>query len=62
MKILAVILLFAIIVIATFLGAISIASAIRNFKREKYFIFGVDIIVAIMFITTLIRIFVKLQL
>ena len=55
MKILMFLLFLAVMVTSMFLGALQISSAIRFFKREKYFMFGLDVISAIMFISIIIK-------
>ena len=58
MEILSFLLQIAIMAICTLFGGSQIADAIRNFKKEKYFICGVDAIIAIIFITTIIQILI----
>ena len=43
-----------------FLGALSIDLAIYNFKREKYFLFGLECFTALIFACDLIKIIFKI--
>jgi threonine/homoserine/homoserine lactone efflux protein len=57
---LALLLLFAMIVILTFLSAASISDAVKNFKRGKYLSFGTNITTAILFMAVALKILFKL--
>jgi hypothetical protein len=57
-RFLSIIALLLFTVISTLVGALQISSAVQNFKKKKYFIFGVDIITAIMYVAITIKIIV----
>jgi hypothetical protein len=49
MKILEFLLFFVLLVVIVLIGAVYINCAVKHFKEEKYFSFGVDLILAFSF-------------
>jgi hypothetical protein len=58
--IVALLLLFVMIVILTFLSAVSISDAVKNFKKGKYLSFGTNVTTAILFMAVALKILLKL--